>query len=325
MAGVRSLAAIVLAVTLGAASPARADDAAAPWSQGVTAAHKAEAKQLLETGNALFLEHKYAEALDAYRRAIAVWDHPAIRFNIVRCLIQLDRAVEASQNLDAALKYGATPLEDTVYAEAIAYQKLLANQTGELEVACGQPGVVMTLDGQPLASCPSHERRRVATGRHQLVAAKPGFLTRTEDVVVAGGTTEHAEVSLLPLAETAHIVHRWPSWIPWVVFGGGLAVAAGGALVEGIASSKIADFDRALVRDCSGPGCGPSRPIPAADLELESSAHTYGAIGVAVIAAGVAATATGATMLYLNRGRSVYGYEVAPIPGGATVGVRGSF
>jgi hypothetical protein len=109
------------------------------------------------------------------------------------------------------------------------------------------------------------------------------------------------------------------------VFGGGLAVVGGGALVEGLASSKMSDFDRALVRDCSGPGCGPSRPIPAADLALESSAHTYGAIGFAVIAAGVAATATGATMLYLNRGRSVYGYEVEPVRGGATVGLRASF
>ena len=125
-----------------ASTPAHADDTAAPWSQGVSADQKAAAHKLLEEGNAQFLEHHYADALDSYRRAVAKWDHPAIRFNIVRCLIQLDRPAEASENLEAALKYGKTPLEDAVYAEAIAYQKLLANQTGELEVSCAQAGAI---------------------------------------------------------------------------------------------------------------------------------------------------------------------------------------
>ena len=115
----------------------------------MSATKKADAKALLAAGKALFLEHKYAEPLESYKQAIAEWDHPAIRFNIVRCLIQLDRAVEASENLDAALKYGATPLEDTVYAEAIAYQKLLANQTGELEVSCEQRGAVIASARNP--------------------------------------------------------------------------------------------------------------------------------------------------------------------------------
>lgn len=291
----------------------------------MSATKKADAKALRAAGKALFLEHKYAEPLESYKQAIAEWDHPAIRFNIVRCLIQLDRAVEASENLDAALKYGATPLEDTVYAEAIAYQKLLANQTGELEVSCEQRGAVITLDGQPLAACPSHETRRIATGRHQLVGALTGFLTKTQDVVVVGSSHERAQVVLLPLGQAARVVHRWPTWIPWVVFGGGLAIVVTGALVESIASSKITDFDRALVRDCSGTGWGATRPIPAADLALEASAHTYSTIGAGVIVAGVVATATGATMLYLNRGRTQYRYEVAPQPGGATIALRARF
>ena len=229
----------------------------------MSATKKADAKALRAAGNALFLEHKYAEVLESYKQAIAEWDHPAIRFNIVRCLIQLDRAVEASENLDAALKYGATPLEDTVYAEAIAYQKLLANQTGELEVSCEQRGAVITLDGQPLAACPSHETRRIATGRHQLVGALTGFLTKTQDVVVVvvGSSHERAQVVLLPLGQAARVVHRWPTWIPWVVFGGGLAIVGTGALVESIASSKITDFDRALVRDCSGSASSVRSPV----------------------------------------------------------------
>src|SRR4051812_38973049 len=119
-----------VAAVLLAASPirARADDAMAPWVAGVSEDNKAAAKKLLAQGNELFLEHKYAEALDTFKQAIAKWDHPAIRFNIVRCLIQLDRPVDAAENLELALKYGPAPLEESVYAEAVAYKKLLATQ-----------------------------------------------------------------------------------------------------------------------------------------------------------------------------------------------------
>ena len=57
---------------------------------------KAQAQKILEEGNALFLKKDYAQALEKYKAAVAKWDHPAIRFNMVRCLIQLDKPVEAS-------------------------------------------------------------------------------------------------------------------------------------------------------------------------------------------------------------------------------------
>ena len=31
------------------------------------------------------------------------WDHPAIRFNLVRCYVQLGKNVDAAQNLELAL------------------------------------------------------------------------------------------------------------------------------------------------------------------------------------------------------------------------------
>jgi len=79
----------------------------------------------------------------------------------VRCLIQLDRAVEAAENLELALKYGAAPLEENVYAEAIAYQKLLANQVGEVAVKCEQPGVASR--STPRRSCNARVARASAS------------------------------------------------------------------------------------------------------------------------------------------------------------------
>ncbi|MDB4956155.1 MAG: hypothetical protein JWO36_3724, partial [Myxococcales bacterium] len=119
------MASIVLVLALGVSTRVHAEDVP-PWAAGVSDAHKKSAKTLLDSGNVLFLGHDYVAALEQYKQAVAAWDHPAIRFNIVRCLIQLDRSLDAFDNLQLALKYGAAPLEAAVYNEALAYQKLLA-------------------------------------------------------------------------------------------------------------------------------------------------------------------------------------------------------
>jgi tetratricopeptide (TPR) repeat protein len=311
-----ALAALVACSALAAPRPARADDAAQPWAAGVTDAQKAAAQKLLDAGNALFLDKKYADALDRYQQAVAIWDHPAIRFNIVRCDIQLDRVVEATDNLQLALKYGAAPLEEAVYAEALAYEKLLAKQTGNVDVKCSQPGVKVTLDGQPLVTCPGTEARRVAPGNHQLVGVKVGFVPQTTEVIVLGGKHADVALELVPLDKAGKIVHRWPGWVPWVVFGGGLAVAAMGGVLEGVAEGDFHRYDDEVGVLCptgckAGEGAGDKN---LAQLASEKqSAQRWNDAAVGVLVTGVAATATGAVLLYMNRGRTVYPDAVLPV------------
>ena len=321
---------VIAAGVAGAAAPARADTQ--PWSVGVTDAKKAEAQKYLDAGNALFLDKKYAEALDKYKAAVAAWDHPAIRFNIVRCLIQLDRAVDASDNLKLALKYGSAPLEEAVYTEALSYEKLLANQIGDLTVRCQQPGVTITLDGQRLASCPATETRRVAPGPHQLVGTKTGLLTSTVEVVVLGGKAQEVPIKLAPLAQAARIEHRWATWIPWVVFGSGFAIAGIGGVLDLNAAADMDSYDRTVAQNCSQIACMDGDPRLSTVNGLDGSARTKSAVAVSVMIAGAATVATGAVMLYLNRGRTVYPESiervtpvVMPVPGGAALSLTGSF
>jgi tetratricopeptide (TPR) repeat protein len=117
--------AIVCAVML-ARAPAHADS---PWAEGVTDDQKLRAKALLDAGNALLIEKKYVEALEKYTAAVAVWDHPAIRFNMVRCEIQLGKNLEAYEDLEKSLRYGAAPLEETVYNEAVGYQRSASSRS----------------------------------------------------------------------------------------------------------------------------------------------------------------------------------------------------
>jgi tetratricopeptide (TPR) repeat protein len=318
----------VVAVLVLMATSAHADTAPsplaspAPWAQGVTDEQKAQARVLLDAGNALLLDKKYVEALDKYAAAAAMWDHPAIRFNMVRCQIQLGRNLEAYENLELALKYGAAPLEETVYNEAVAYQKLLATQIGDIKVSCAQPGVKLTLDGQPLANCPAQESRRVLAGPHQVVGTKQGLMTRTLELVVVGGKDQGVDVKLDPLATGAKIVHRWPGYLPWTVFGGGLALTAIGAVTLGLAHNEIRAYDDAIDAMCTD-RCTADELAPLQHYQDDSRRNNI--LGGTAVIIGATAVATGAVMVYLNRGRTIYP-EVAPVPGGgATVSLGASW
>jgi hypothetical protein len=307
------------------------DNGPAPWSVSVTADQKAVAKQHLDAGNALFLQHKYAEALEEYRLATAAWDHPAIRFNMVRCQIFLDRPLEAADNLKLALRYGAAPFDETIYNEALGYEKLLGGEIGEVDINCGQPGVRLTMDGQQLISCPGREHRRVLPGQHQLVGTKEGFIPRTVDLVVLGGKHQHALMELDPLSKAARIAHRWPSWVPWSVFAGGFTLAGIGGLTQLKASSDNSAYASTITRDCAN-GC----PTGTIDRSLERSAKLENGIAIGLISVGAIAVAAGSALLYLNRGHTVYDLgpegsarhvrlDLVPTRDGAALSITGGF
>ena len=276
---------------------ARADD----WSTGVSEDRKAHAHELLEAGNALFVDNNYADALAKYREAIAVWDHPAIRFNIVRCLVQLERPIEAWDNLEAALRYGAGALEPAVYEEALAFKRLLAHQIGHIEIRCTQPGAKIVLDGDTLGTCPAVETRRVLPGTHVVVGSLAGYLTRSQDVVVVGGGDAHADISLIRLSDAAHVTHRWPIWIPWVVAGAGAAVAGIGGLVELKARSDQDLYERTVTKQCSSMACD-----DPALVGLHDSAVSENRFAIGMMSLGIAAVATGGVLLYMNRAQVDY-------------------
>jgi tetratricopeptide (TPR) repeat protein len=296
-----------------------------PWRANVTQAQQDRAKVLLDEGNALFAENKIVEALAKYRLALAEWNHPAIHFNVVRCLIQLDRTLEAAEGLEHALKYGAEPLARDVYQEALNYQKLLAKQIGDVEITCSQTDVALTLDGQPLAACPSQTKRRVLPGRHQVVGKKAGFMTQTIEVVVAGADRQRVAVTLSPQTAGAKVVHRWPIWLPWTVFGAGLLVGTTGLLFELRAIDNMNEYDDLVKRNCAL-GCS-GDTLPPDDQKRRAQLQTV--VGITLLSVGAATTIAAATMLYLNRGKTVYESEkrvvVVPLEGGAAVSLSGRF
>lgn len=314
-------AAIILAIVCGVGLGSVGVASAQPWAEGVTEDKKSVAKAKLEEGNALYLKAEYEQAMASYNAALEAWNHPAIRFNLVRCQVQLKDMVKAGENLELALKYGKDPFTEEVYQEVLTFQKMLENMVGEIEVSCKQEGATLTFDGQPfIDKCPGSQKRRVVPGRHAVVATKDGFLTKEMPVIVIGGKKESVSVELIPLDKAAKVVHRWPTWIPWVVFGSGLAVTGLGVLIEIDAQSQMNRYDQQVASDCAVSGCvlTDGSAVSNALNDQRERAESRDKLAIGVMSVGIVGAAVGGVLLFMNRGKTVY---EDPVKAGAQVGV----
>jgi hypothetical protein len=108
--------------------------------------------------------------------------------------------------------------------------------------------------------------------------------------------------------------------IPWIVLGGGVAVAGVGGLFQLKASWDMESYNAAVRRECRVTGCTPGD----VDAGLESRARRENQIAIGMFAVGATAAIVGGAMLYLNRARTVYP-TIDVSASGASVAVTGGF
>lgn len=322
-----ALAALAVPAVAQPAEPPVADDDT-PWGKGVSAEARATAQALLEDGNALFIQNLFREALAKYEAALAAWDHPAIRFNMVRALVNLDRPLEAEDNLTRALAYGATPLGPEVFADASTYQRLLAQQLATLVVTCSQAGVTVAVDGIAAITCPGEHRARVRAGAHTVSAEGEGLLAVNRRETLVAGDNPAIALRLTPLADVTVTRTRWATWKPWAITGGGVAVAGVGAALLLSARGLRDDYQAALARECGELACEPDA-LPVGTADLLDRAQLRNALGIGAVAVGGAAVVAGVVMVILNRPYAALepralSVAVTPTVGGALVGVGGA-
>ncbi|HEY5922654.1 MAG TPA: tetratricopeptide repeat protein [Kofleriaceae bacterium] len=297
-----------------------------PWAQGVPQDVQDKASALYEEGNTLFARQAHAPALEKYRAAIALWDHPLIRFNLAVTEIRLERILEAADNLEKALVYGDKPFKPELYQQALDYQVLLKGRVGFIEATCDQTATRLLLDGKPWFDCPGTKKLRVLAGEHAIVGEKQGFLTASTKVVVDGGETVQQKVKLIPLDRAVVLKYRYRRWIPWTMVGIGVAVGVGGAGTWFLGKNEMDDFEVAYSAQCQN-GCEPGLTAPehSALAAQRDSAELKRNVGIAMMGVGGAAIVTGVVLVIMNRGERVLpNVEVAPTAGGgvAKVGLR---
>ena len=311
----------VVAVTHAAAADTK------PWAQGVPEATQDQANAVFEEGNQLFAQQAHAPALEKYRAALAIWDHPLIRFNLAVTLIRLDRPLEAAEELDKALRYGDAPFKKDLYQQALDYQILLKGRVGYIEASCDQSGGAILLDGKPWFTCPGTQKARVMAGLHAVGGEAPNYLMPTRRLVVTGGETTTEKLKFVPLDSAVILKYPYRRWIPYTVTAFGAAVGLAGLAVWVAGRSQMNDFETAFANDpdCSM-GCDKSLSGKPLLRDLRDSAELKGKIGISMMVAGGAVTVGGIVMAILNRPQRILPTaEVTPTNGGAVVSTRWRF
>jgi len=326
------------------AAPARSapgNAEARPWARGVSAEAQARALARFRQGNTLLAEAQFDRALQHYRAALRSWNHPAIHYNAVICLVRLKRPVAALRHLGEALRYGRAPLGKN-YEQALTYRTLLQGQLSRLEVRCPEPGATVTVDGKPVLTGPGRRALVLPPGHHQVVVRKAGFLTRTQRVLALPGKPVRVSVRPLPLEEGVTVKRRWPRWMPWTVLALGVVVAAAGAPLSWAAQHDIDQYDQVMLTECSklpSGGCDPG-DVPEAAARWKDRAKRAEAGAIALYALGGLTAAAGALLALFNRPRPVEAPTApsgassasrfriplaAPVPGGVVVRFDGRF
>jgi hypothetical protein len=144
--------------------------------------------------------------------------------------------------------------------------------------------------------------------------------------VVPAGVETAVPLTLAPVP-TTRTERRFPVWMPWTVFGAGLAVAAAGIPLYLSGQSDFQAFDESLNARCAGASCGQL----AGDTALEDRAQAKHAAAITMWSVGGAATIAGIVLLALNVERQVSNDEAAltggwiPTRGGGLMTMGGRF
>jgi tetratricopeptide (TPR) repeat protein len=314
--------ALFLGLTL-APLPAAGEE---PWEAGVVDSQKDHANALYEAGNQLFAQDALEPALDKYRAALALWSHPRIRFNLAVTLIRLDRPLEAAEELDHALRFGAKPFEKEIYQQALGYQALLKGRIGYIEARCDQQRAQIFLDGQPWFACPGAQTQRVLSGPHTVVGELRGYISDgASTVVVPGGGMIKHEVKLKPIesAVSVELQYPLPRWVPITVAITGGVIALTGAGVYLAGENQMREFDDNFSKAYPMGGSLASDPQLR---EQHDRAKLKGDIGLGMMIAGGAVFVGGIVMTAVNRPKRILTkIEIAPTAGGVAAATTWTF
>jgi hypothetical protein len=268
-----------------------------PWHCGIPEEKQTEARKLFEEGNKLFDDALMVQAVALYREALTYWDHPAVHYNLMLALSALDRPIEAYESSVAALRYGDA-LRPNEYRRAEDYRKILRGRVAELEVACDEPGAIVTLDGQELFRGSGRVRRLVLPGPHEVTARKIGYLTTHQAFVLESVHPLKIELRMLPSNRAVVPAQRWQSWKPWAIAGTGAGLALVGGAFQWRASTINRAFTRQVAESCAPNGC------EVFSTKLRAPYRRYiwhQRVAHGSYAMGAVAALTGLALVYINR------------------------
>lgn len=271
------------------------DDAkAAPWREGVSEENTVQARALFLEGNNLVRESVFVPAIDKYEKALLLWDHPGIHYNLSLALLNLEQPLRLRHHLVEALKYEGRPLGEEQVLRARQYLNLVDKQLSHLMVTCSHHNATVRLDDKVAFHAPGKLDEYYQPGRHRLVTSAPGYVSNEQDLTIVPGETKQLDIKLYTETEWTKYKRKWSPVAPIVVTVSGIVVAGAGGLLFWLGDQQVRKEDDRIQDECPN-GCDED------ETDVSHTGQTMQTIGIAAMATGGAATVVGGILLYVNR------------------------
>lgn len=277
----------------GASANARTHDDE-PWKKGVSEAAKKRAKKLFERAMERHEQYDYEQALDDYKNALKLWDHPGVHHNIGLLYINLSQPKAAYEHFTRALSWGPNALKKKQRIEAEAHiEKLLRERLGRVIIRSEQPGIQVSLNGHVVFTGPGKSSHVVEPGSLIISAVKPDHYPVIETLTQLPGQESAVAITLSEDRVDSH--RRFPTWLPWTVLSSGLGVSLIGGVLQWRAHANVDEAEAALVRDCVNTECNPRWPPGYERARLQQS------VAIGALTFGGLAAAAGLLGAWFNR------------------------
>jgi hypothetical protein len=298
-----------------------------------SAAELASARSLFNEARAAEDQGNWDEALTKLDAVAKVKMTPQVRFHLGLCQEHTTRLVEALNNLERAASEGGEQNLPTVVEEANEHAANVRARLPKLFIALPEAtDARVEVDGQVVATVLLTRPVPCDPGTHKIVASAPG-LAFSKEVTIAEREEKRIEVVFAPLSPSTSPspfpsppaeatprasvsrdtesdgLFRSPT-VGWV------AVGVGGAALIGTAVSILVRQDALNTIETE---CSTHQNCPRHLESSQSTARTFGALGVALGIVGTASIATGVVILAQPRRESPASVAFAPwmTPGGA--------
>jgi hypothetical protein len=300
------------------APPAAPPPAASPAAPGDESASQAGAH--FTRGVRLYQEDDFRAALIEFNRAYELSPRWPVLYNVGQSYYQLREYVAALNALEKYVREGGEQIPADRRAQVDREITELRGRVARVTVLSNVDGVDVALDDAPLGKA-SSEPLLVGAGRHTLAASRPGFVTASKVVDIAGGDTLTIRLDLAPQAPAAPgVVHEGPSYAGAIVGG---VVGVAGIAVGTVFGVLTMNTKSTLDSECHADKTCPSSAQN--DIDAYTRNGTLSGIGFGV---GIVALALGTYSFFHERAKenpASARVRITPwmAPGGA--GLTGSF
>jgi tetratricopeptide (TPR) repeat protein len=303
-----------------------------PWAQGVTQVNQAAANIHFQEGNVQLENGLFVKASEEYEKALALWNHPSIHYNMALALVNLKEPIKLRKHLTEALRYGGQPLDSDKTGRARDLLKLVEGQLVRLKVTCDVPGATVKMNGTTLFIGPGRYEEWVLPDEYIFTAVQEGLPSNERRRTPVAGQELVVDYKLYTVEELTRGRRLWPAWRSWAVVGLGAALAGGGFLFQQQSADTYRRYDEEVAR-CSSAnsnrGCSPTPEL----LDQQSRGDTFKKTAVGSFALSGAVVATGLALVYANRVRTEVltpdehekSLQVVPVVGADQGGVVATF